>query len=103
MFGDMMGKLNDMKKKVEETKERLSTISVEGKSANGQVRVVVNGNREVKDVVIHQELFHADREEVQDLLVLALNDALTKAKGIEEAEMASSAKGILPNIPGMGF
>mgnify|MGYP003331221899 CR=1 FL=1 len=98
-----MGKLNDMKAKVEESKQRLSGISVEGKSANGQVKVIVNGNREVKDIVIHQELFHADREEVQDLLVLAVNDALNNAKKVEEAELGSAAKGVLPNIPGLGF
>lgn len=103
MFGDMMSKLNDMKQKVEETKKRLGTISVEGKSANGAIKVIVNANREVKDIIINQEIFHSDREEVQDLLVLAVNDALSKAKNVEEAEMQGAAKGILPNIPGLGF
>lgn len=98
-----MGKLNEMKQKVEESKQRLAGITVEGKSASGQVKVIANGNREIKDIIIHQELFHADREEVQDLLVLAVNDALKNAQKVEEAEMGSTARGVLPNIPGMGF
>lgn len=99
----MMGKLNDMKQKVEETKARLSNITVEGRAANGAIKVIANGNREIKDVEISPELFHADREEVQDHLVLAINDALTKAKNTEESEMRGAASGILPNIPGLNF
>lgn len=103
MFGDMMGKLGEMKKQVEATKARLATITVEGTSGRGMVTVKANGNREIKDIEINPELFHADREEVQDLLVLAVNDALLKAKNTEESEMKGAASGILPNIPGLGF
>ena len=106
MFGkmcDMMGKLNEMKKQVEETKARLASITVEGSSAQGMVKVKANGNREILDLEIHQELFHADRAEVQDMLVLAVNDALIKAKNTEESEMKGAASGMLPNIPGLGL
>ncbi len=103
MFGDMMGKLGEMKKQVEATKARLATITVEGAAGRGMVKVKANGNREIKDIEINPELFHADREEVQDLLVLAVNDALSKAKNTEESEMKGAASGILPNIPGLGL
>ncbi|MBL4625296.1 MAG: YbaB/EbfC family nucleoid-associated protein [Flavobacteriales bacterium] len=102
-MGDMMGKLNEMKKQVEETKARLGNITVEGTSAKGMIKVIANGNREIKDIEINPELFHADRKEVQDLLVLAVNDALAKAKNTEEVEMKGAASGILPNIPGLGL
>ena len=49
------------------------------------------------------EVVREDAEELQDLLVLAVNDALKKAKKVEEEEMKGTAKGILPNMPGMGF
>lgn len=101
MFGDMMGKLQDMKQKMEETKKRLDTITLEGEAGNNAVKVRVNGNRQIKSVEISPELFSADKEEVEDLLVIAINRALEKAEKVNEAEMAGAAKGIMPNIPGL--
>ena len=64
-----MGKLQDMKQKTEEAKERLSNITVKGEA--GGVTVLANGNREIKDVMIPESI--TDREELQDMLVLAIN------------------------------
>ena len=44
----------------------------------------------------------ADKEELADFLILALNDALKNAKNVHEAEMGAAAKDMMPNIPGMG-
>ena len=103
MFGDLQGmmqKLKDAKQKVEETKIRLNTILVDGESNGGAVKVTVTGNREVKSIEIVDALLQ-DKEELEDYLVLALNDALTKANKINEAELAAAAKDGMPNIPGL--
>lgn len=102
MFGDlsgMMGKLKEAQQKIEETKKRLDTVLVDGASGNGKVQVTVTANREVKNISISDEL--SDKEEISDYLVLALNQALTKANSIHEAELAAAAKDGMPNIPGM--
>lgn len=95
----MMGKLNEMKAKVEEAKARLDHITVEGEAYEGSVRVMVTGNREVKDITINDKLL-GDREQLQDMLVLAVNRALEKAEKVNEAEMQGTAKDFLP--PGFG-
>ncbi len=103
MFGDMqemMAKLKEAQAKIEETKTRLNTIFVDGESGNGKVVVTVTANREIKNIAIDDELLY-DKEELEDYLIIALNDALKKANEINEAEMASAAKGGLPDIPGM--
>ncbi len=103
MFGDMenmMAKLKEAQAKIEETKERLNTIFVDGESGNGKVVVTVTANREIKNIAIDDELLY-DKEELEDYLIIALNDALKKANEINEAEMAAAAKGGLPDIPGM--
>lgn len=98
---DMFGKLNELKAKTEEVKERLATNSVIGEAAEGKVRVEVNGLREINDITIDREwLKGIDAEELQDHLVLAVNHALEHAKNMEETEMRSVAGGLLP--PGMG-
>ena len=103
MFGDisgMMQKLKEAKQKVEETKIRLNTVIVEGQSNNGKVKVSITANREIKSILLAEELMN-DKEALEDYLILAVNDAITKATKINEAELAAAAKGGIPNIPGM--
>ncbi len=103
MFGDlsgMMDKLKEAQQNVEETKKRLDTVMVSGEAGNGKVKVTVTGNRKVKDISIDESLLE-DKEEVEDYLIIALNDALAKANSINDAELASAAKDGMPNIPGM--
>ena len=103
MFGDisgMMQKLKDAQQKVEETKIRLNTVLVDGQSNNGKVKVSITANREIKSILIKDELLQ-DKEALEDYLIIALNDAISKATKINEAELAAAAKDGMPNIPGM--
>ena len=105
MFGDMKGKmakLQEAQAKIEETKNRLSTIFVDGESGNGKVIVTVTANREIKNIAIDNDLLN-DKEELEDYLIIALNDALKKANDINETEMAAAAKDGMPDIPGMNM
>ena len=100
MFGNLMDK---MKVAQEDSKLKLERILVDGQSENGNVKVVVNGNREVKQVYYVPEFFEtAEKEEVEELTMLAMNRALEKAEAMYLEEMATVAKGVMPNIPGMG-
>ena len=103
MFGDlqnMMGKLKETQQKIEETKKRLDTVLVEGTSNQGKIKVTVTANRAVKNIAIDDSLL-TDKEELEDYLILALNDALQKANDINDDEMAAAAKDGMPNIPGL--
>lgn len=102
MFGDlsgMMGKLKEAQQKIEETKRRLDTVLVDSESGNGKVKVTVTANRAIKNIEISEDL--TDKEEIADYLIIALNEALSKANAINEAELAAAAKDGMPNIPGM--
>ncbi|MCB0762620.1 MAG: YbaB/EbfC family nucleoid-associated protein [Flavobacteriales bacterium] len=99
MFGkNMMGKLQEMQKQIEETKARLNNVTVYGEAEG--IRVTVNGNRRLTDISIPETI--TDREDIQDLVLTAANRALEQADRINEAEMANSARGIMPNFPGFG-
>jgi len=103
MFGDMMGmmgKLKETQQKVEETKKRLDTVSLEESSADGLVKVTITANREVKQIQIDDSLLE-DKEQLEDFLILTLNKAIAKATKVNEAELAAVAKEGMPNIPGM--
>ncbi|MEO9479169.1 MAG: YbaB/EbfC family nucleoid-associated protein [Maribacter dokdonensis] len=103
MFGDMMGmmgKLKETQKKVEETKKRLNTVTLEEKSSDGLVAVTITANREVKSIVIDDSLLQ-DKEQLEDYLILTLNKAIQNATNVNETELAAVAKDGMPNIPGM--
>ena len=100
MFGGngMMKKLQEMQQKVEETKSRLNTITVEGKSSNGKISLIMTGNRKVNSISINEELVNLNKEELEDLIIIAINDALEKAEKINEAEMRSASAGMIPGV-----
>ncbi|RED49392.1 YbaB/EbfC family nucleoid-associated protein [Seonamhaeicola aphaedonensis] len=103
MFGDMMnmmGKLKETQRKVEETKKRLDTVLVEEKSSDGKLSVTLTANREIKSICIDDELLQ-DKEQLEDYLILTLNKAIEKATKVNETELAAVAKEGMPNIPGM--
>lgn len=103
MFGDMMGmmgKLKETRAKVEATKKRLDTVSLNEKSADGSVSITITANREIKSIEIGDALLE-DKEQLEDYLVITLNKAISRATEVQEAELAAVAKEGMPNIPGM--
>ncbi|NMH88177.1 YbaB/EbfC family nucleoid-associated protein [Flavivirga algicola] len=103
MFGDMMnmmGKLKEAQKKVEETKKRLDSVLVDETSSDNKLKVSLTANRTIKSIEIDDELLN-DKEQLEDYLILTLNRAIEKATKINESELAAAAKDGMPNIPGM--
>ncbi|WP_446050257.1 YbaB/EbfC family nucleoid-associated protein [Zobellia laminariae] len=103
MFGDMMGmmgKLKETQQKVEATKKRLDTVTLEESSSEDLVKVVITANREVKQIIIDDSLLE-DKEQLEDFLIMTVNKAIAKATQVNEAELGAVAKEGMPNIPGM--
>jgi DNA-binding YbaB/EbfC family protein len=103
MLGDMMnmmGKLKETQRKVEETKKRLDTVLIDEKSSNNKLKITLTANRTIKSIEIDESLLE-DKEQLEDFLILTLNKAIEKATQINEAELAAVAKEGMPNIPGM--
>ena len=98
----MMGKLKEAQKQMEEAKKRLDTVYVDSETENGKIKVTATGNKKIKQISIDNAIIvEYGTEGLEDLLVVAINKALEKAEKINEAEMASMAKGILPGMPGL--
>ncbi|MDO1514405.1 YbaB/EbfC family nucleoid-associated protein [Maribacter confluentis] len=103
MFGDMMGmmgKLKETQQKVEATKKRLDTVTLNEKSSDGLLNVTITANRQIKDIDIDDSLL-ADIEQLEDYLILTINKAIEQATKVNETELAAVAKEGMPNIPGM--
>jgi nucleoid-associated protein EbfC len=97
MFGDLMG---NVQKQQEEIQKALKNIFVEGEAGGGAVRVTCNATKEVQKVSFDKsKLDWEDQEMVEDLLVVAINQAIVKAVQIEAVESQKAMKSMIP--PGM--
>ncbi|WP_291908371.1 YbaB/EbfC family nucleoid-associated protein [Chitinophaga sp. CB10] len=96
---DLFGKLSQIQQKMKEGKERLANVILEGEAGNGAVKVAVDGNRQVKSIDVAPELMTPERkEELEDLMISALNKALKAAENSWEAEMKNAAGGMLGGL-----
>ena len=68
---------------------------MEETSADGNVKVTINANREIKSISIDDTLLE-DKEALEDFLILTLNKAIARATEKNEAALAEVAKQGLP-------
>ncbi len=103
MFGDlmgMMGKLKETQEKVKATKERLNHVLLDENSSDGMLKVSITANRTIKNIEIDESLL-ADKDQLENYLVLTINKAIERATDVNEAELGAVAKEGMPNIPGV--
>lgn len=98
----MFDKLFEAQQKAGEVKKRLDAITVTGTAEGGKITVTANGNKVIQSVNIDEAFFaDADKEEVEELLVVALNKALEQADNVSQAETAAIAKDMFGGLGGM--
>lgn len=96
----LMKQAQVMQKKMQEAQAKLAQTEVEGTSANGKVKVVINGKSEMKKLSIDKELVSVDDiEMLEDLIVVAYNDAHTKVEALAEDGMKEATGGV--NLGGL--
>ncbi len=99
MFGDLLGKMAEAQKGMEESKKRLNGIYVDAEAENGLVKVTMNGNKKITNLSISETLIDGkDKDAIEDLVIMAINKAIEKAEKVYESEMQNVAKGMLPGM-----
>lgn len=87
-----------MQSKVTKVEKELNEAEYEGK--NGPVTVKINGKHEVLSVDIEEDVLNAENKEMlQDMILLAFNEANAKANKEREEKMGSVTAGV--SIPGV--
>jgi DNA-binding YbaB/EbfC family protein len=102
-MGNLLKQAQQFQTKIAKLQEELEDRTVEASAGGGMVTVVVNGRQEVVSINIEPEVINSDdKEMLQDLILAAVNDGLSKAKEMVNEEMGKLTKGLnLPNIPGL--
>jgi hypothetical protein len=93
-FNDLMLQAKKMQEKMKETQEILKKIEVEGISGGNSVKVVMNGDGELKKVTFDDTLLKESKEILEDLIVAAHNDAKFKLKKKTSEEISKVTGGV---------
>jgi DNA-binding YbaB/EbfC family protein len=98
-MGNVMKQAQKLQAKMLKMQEELAEKTVETTAGGGMIKVVANGRQQVISITIDPEVVDPeDVEMLQDLVLAAVNDALTKAQEMVANEMGKLTGGM--NIPG---
>jgi DNA-binding protein YbaB len=98
----MFDKIFEAQQKAGEMKKRLDGITVTGTVEGGKITVTANANKVVQSIVISDEfLKEADKDELEELMVIAVNKAMEQAENINQTEMAAMTKNMFGDLGGM--
>ena len=93
-FSDLVSQAKKMQEKMKETQEVLKKIEVEGISGGNIVRVIMNGDGELKKISLDDKLLKESKQIIEDLIVAAHNDAKIKLKKKTSEEISKVTGGI---------
>ena len=94
----IMKQAQQMQRKLQENQAILEKKKFEGNASNGYVKIVMMGTGLVKSININEELINKEEKDVlEDLLVVAFNDARKKLDEETNSSM-NAATGGLNNI-----
>jgi DNA-binding YbaB/EbfC family protein len=102
-MGNLLKQAQQFQAKMAKLQEELGDRIVETSAGGGMVTVVVNGRQEILSIKIEPEVINPDDQEMlQDLILAAVNDGLSKARDMVNEEMGKLTSGLnIPNIPGL--
>jgi len=97
-LGNLMKQAQQMQEKLQAAQEELARLEVTGEAGGGMVRVVMNGQRDVRKVEIDPVLMRDEREVLEDLVAAAVNDANRRVETLTKEKMAGLTTGL--GLPG---
>jgi len=102
-IGKMMKKAQEMQANMKGLQEELAKLEVRGESGGGMVKVIMSGDRQVKSIVIEDELWaDQDKSLIEDLVAAAVNAASQTAEEKAKEEQQKLMAG-LPLPPGFSL
>lgn len=91
----MMKQVQKMQKEMTKAQEALNEKEFIGEATNQLVTATFTGDRRMKDITIKEEVVDPeDSDMLEDLIVLAVNDALSKIEKETEATLGKYTKGM---------
>ena len=99
----ILNQAREVQKKIEDVQTDLEKITINAESGGGLVTVMINGKQEILELNISKEAMKEDKELLEDLIISAINKALSDSQEEMQSRMNSVTGGMLGGlkIPGM--
>ncbi len=99
-LGNLLKQAQKMQREMDLAREEISQSTLEGSAGGGMARVEVDGDGNVKAVCLSDEaLAQGDKEAVEDLILVAIRDAQTKAAEVKRERLSKVTGGM--DLPGL--
>ena len=93
-FNDLLSQAKKMQEKMKNVQEALKKIEVEGVSGGNTVKIIMNGDGELKKIHLDETIVKESKEILEDLIVAAHNDAKYKLKKKTSDEILKVTGGV---------
>ena len=91
----LMKQAQKMQREMNKAQEKLQEMEVIGEASGGVVKVTATGGNAIKAIEIDPEIVDPeDVEMLQDLILVAINDAMAKANDLANSEMSRVTGGM---------
>ena len=95
----LMQQAQRMQAQMQKAQEEIANSEFNGEASNGLVKVTIAGSLKVKSISIDPSIVNQeDVEMLQDLIMIAMNDAIEKLESKSQNSLGSFTNGM--NIPG---
>ena len=96
-IGNLMKQAQQLQANMQKAQAEIAAMEVTGESGGGMVKVTINGRHEAKRVQIDPSVPLDDREMIEDLVAVAINDAVHRLEATSQEKMAGLMGGM--NLP----
>ena len=97
-FSKILDKAKELEAKMKESQQKIKEIRVEGVSGSNSVKVTLNGDGEMTNIHLSEEILKEEKGIIQDLITAAHNNAKSQLKSKTSEEISKATGGF--GIPG---
>ncbi len=99
-FGNIIKQAQQMQASLEKVQQDIANMEVTGESGAGMVKVVMTGKHDVRRVDIDPSLLEDEKDMLEDLIALAVNDANRRVESMAKEKMSNitADMGLPPGI-----
>tara|TARA_B100000579_G_C22587114_1_gene736280 strand:- start:224 stop:541 length:318 start_codon:yes stop_codon:yes gene_type:complete len=100
-FNKILDQAKEIEAKIKEGQEKIKKIKAEGVSGSNSVKLTLNGEGEMTEIYLSDELLKEEKAIIEDLIVAAHNNAKSKIKTKTAEEISKTTTDF--GIPGFKF
>ena len=97
-FNKILDKAKELEAKMKEGQEKIKELRAEGVSGSNSVKIILDGEGEMQNIELSEEIIKEDKTIIEDLIVAAHNSAKSQLKSKTAEEISKTTGGF--GMPG---